>query len=118
MYVFLCACVTASVSRARAQRFYIYYIMLCGVDVLSLLLSNVYYRVLRGSLFSVCVSVCASVVCVRADYMSACAHAHAHVRDHASIAVCALLCSLCSGSALLSLSGGRGVGPGGGCVCA
>ena len=38
VYVFLCVCVSDCVcqSRARAQRFYIYYIMLCGVDVLSL----------------------------------------------------------------------------------
>jgi hypothetical protein len=126
MYVCFCVCVCDCVCqlRARAQRFYIYTTLCCvwGGRPLSLLLSNVYYRVLRGSLFSVCVSVCASAVCVRADYMSACAHAHAHVRDHTSIAVCALLCSLlwlCSALLSLSFGGGReGSGSGWGvCVC-
>ena len=73
-----CVCVSDCVcqSRARAEILYILHYVVWGGRPLSLLLSNVYYRVLRGSLFSVCVSVCASVVCVRADYMSACAHAH------------------------------------------
>ena len=52
--------------------------MLCGVDVLSLLLSNVYYRVLRGSLFSVCVSVCVRQLCARA--LIICQRARMHMR--------------------------------------
>ena len=68
MYVCVSVCVCDCVcqSRARAEILYIYILhyVVWGGRPLSLLLSNVYYRVLRGSLFSVCVSVCVRQLCV------------------------------------------------------